>query len=56
MTASETLHAFAANLIAQAEAVEQAMRERIDDDYEQAAGESRRNGRIALQEQRHGTR
>lgn len=42
MTASETLRAFESNLITKAEAIEQAMCECIDDVYERAASESRR--------------
>ena len=41
MTASDTLYAYEAGLITQAEATEQALVERIDDLYEQAIGRQR---------------
>jgi hypothetical protein len=46
MTALDTLYAYEAGLITQAEAAEQALVDRIDDLYEQAAGRHRARGPV----------
>ena len=47
MTASDTLYAFEAGLITQAEATEQALVDRLDELYEQAVDHRRRGGTAA---------